>query len=119
MKSPGMVGLVWSSGSYPLEGKRRTPREPLTVLDSAVHMEGDVLHRMSIVIGAVLAAWVVLLFVLRSMKRARTGSKGLRSAGWALLFLFSGRMPPPPPETQIELERHTEKDREASRDVDS
>ena len=57
-------------------------------------MEGAAIGRILIVIGAVLAAW-------------------------ALLFLFSGRMPPPPPETQIELERHTEKDREASRDVDS
>ena len=30
------------------------------------------------------------------------------------LFLASGRMPPPPPETQIEAEANTEKDRAAA-----
>ena len=82
-------------------------------------MDADTLDKILFVIGAILVAWAVLYVVSRSMSRARTGSKGLSSGGWALLFLFSGRMPPPPPETQIELERQTEKDREASRDVDS
>ncbi len=82
-------------------------------------MDDTALRKILLVLTAVLVAWAVLWLGLRAMRRARTGSKGLSSAGWALLFLFSGRMPPPPPETQIELERQTEKDREASRDVDS
>ncbi|HTY51413.1 MAG TPA: hypothetical protein VMB48_17140 [Steroidobacteraceae bacterium] len=34
--------------------------------------------------------------------------------GWALIFLTSGRMPPPPPASQIEVELNGEKDRAAS-----
>ena len=39
-------------------------------------MEVALLGRILIVIGAVLAAWGALWLVLRSMRRARAGSKG-------------------------------------------
>ena len=55
----------------------------------------------------------------RAMRAAKRSSPGVSAAGWALLFLSSGRMPPPPPASQIELDISGKKDRESSRDVDT
>lgn len=44
-----------------------------------------------------------LLFAAYKRKhRHKKHSKGASAFGWALLFLTSGRMPPPPPQSQIE-----------------
>ncbi|HKE97187.1 MAG TPA: hypothetical protein VKB34_22950 [Povalibacter sp.] len=48
----------------------------------------------------------------RSNRSKRTG---LGSLGWVMLFLSSGRMPPPPPQSQIEAEVGEKKNREISR----
>ena len=50
----------------------------------------------------------------KAMRSARRGVPGAGGLGWALLFLSSGRMPPPPPASQIEQEMNTRKDRLAS-----
>ena len=50
----------------------------------------------------------------RAMRSAKRGVPGAGGLGWALLFLSSGRMPPPPPASQIEQEMNTRKDRLAS-----
>jgi hypothetical protein len=59
-----------------------------------------------------------LLLALGARSRARRGTQrrpsGIGAFGWALLFLTSGRMPPPPPESQIEEEMRGEKDRGSS-----
>ena len=60
-----------------------------------------------LLIGAARAA-------LRAVKRRPAG---VGAIGWALLFLTSGRMPPPPPASQIEVDMAGKKDREGSRDV--
>lgn len=44
----------------------------------------------------------VLLAVHQRKYRRRKRSKSVTGIGWMLLFLTSGRMPPPPPESQIE-----------------
>ena len=71
---------------------------------------------MPVILGIVFLAVVALgFYVMGSARRAREGRSGGGShLGWALLFLTSGRMPPPPPETQIEAEANTKKDRNAS-----
>jgi hypothetical protein len=62
-----------------------------------------------------LAVMCLAIYLMGSARRARRrGSAGGRNFGWALLFLASGRMPPPPLETQIEAEANTEKDRNAA-----
>ena len=61
-------------------------------------------------VGLVLAVLLIPFFKKTPVKR-RPSSGGL---GWALLFLMSGRMPPPPPASQIEVELNGEKDRAAS-----
>lgn len=53
----------------------------------------------------------------RSMRIAKRSTRGISAVGWALLFLTSGRMPPPPPASQIEVDLAGKKDREASRDI--
>jgi hypothetical protein len=71
-------------------------------------------------------AWVSFVLILtlagslvwlgsRAMRSARRGMPGVSGFGWALLFLGSGRMPPPPPASQIEQEMQTRKDRLNSR----
>ena len=62
-------------------------------------------------LAAMAVAALLISVVSRSMRAARRGIPGASGLGWALLFLSSGRMPPPPPETQIELERQGDKDR--------
>jgi len=49
----------------------------------------------------VLIAWFTLMFRKPGSPDAKR-SKGWSAIGWALLFMTSGRMPPPPPESQIE-----------------
>ncbi len=62
-----------------------------------------------------LAAMSLAIYVMGSARRARQRrSPGGSHLGWALLFLTSGRMPPPPLDTQIEAEANTEKDRNAA-----
>ena len=61
----------------------------------------------------VLAVLLLLAWVVRRARGAKRRPSWVGNAGWALLFLTSGRMPPPPPETQIEVELNGEKDRNA------
>ena len=72
------------------------------------------------IVGIVLVGTALVLVLLRfgsrAMGTARRGSPRLGAVGWALLFLTSGRMPPPPPASQIEEDLAGKKDREASRD---
>ena len=69
-----------------------------------------------LVLGATAAVFVVLWVAARAMRRARRGSSSVGALGWALLFLSSGRMPPPPPASQIEVDISGKKSRESSRD---
>lgn len=72
--------------------------------------------KLPILLGAAFIAIVALaIYVMGGPARVAKGrSEGARHLGWALLFLTSGRVPPPPPDTQIELELNGEKDRGAS-----
>jgi hypothetical protein len=74
------------------------------------------MNKLPIILGIVFLAAVSLsVYVMGSARRAgRRGSRSGSQFGWALLFLASGRMPPPPLETQIETEANTEKDRSVS-----
>jgi hypothetical protein len=72
-----------------------------------------------IILGSAVATFGVVWLGLTLMGRARHGVPGAVSVGWALLFLTSGRMPPPPPASQIEAELDTEKDRLVERTKDS
>lgn len=82
------------------------------------YVEGEHLHSWLtyILVVAALAALAGLLLWLvgRAMRSARRGMPGASGLGWALLFLSSGRMPPPPPASQITQELNTRKDRLAS-----
>ncbi|MGC1458616.1 MAG: hypothetical protein WA825_10090 [Steroidobacteraceae bacterium] len=72
--------------------------------------------KLPIVLGILFVMVVALaVYVMGSARRvAKSRSAGASNLGWALLFLTSGRMPPPPPEAQIEAELNGEKDRAAS-----
>ena len=72
-----------------------------------------------IVLGVTAALALLAWGAARAMRAAKRSSPGVSAAGWALLFLSSGRMPPPPPASQIELDINSKKDRESSRDVDT
>jgi hypothetical protein len=66
-----------------------------------------------------LAAVAAVLWLMIRKSRSKTRrSSSLSGTGWALIFLTSGRMPPPPPESQIEAELNGEKDRLGSRSID-
>ena len=57
----------------------------------------------ALVAFAVGCAAVLLIYAAyRAVRSAKRGSSGFGASGWALLFLTSGRMPPPPPASQIE-----------------
>jgi hypothetical protein len=71
-----------------------------------------------IILGSAVATFVIVFLAFALMRRARRGVPGVASFGWALLFLTSGRMPPPPPASQIEAELNTEKDRLVGRTTD-
>jgi hypothetical protein len=52
---------------------------------------------------AVSCAVVSLIYAaFRAVRSAKHRSSGVGAVGWAMLFLTSGRMPPPPPASQIE-----------------
>ena len=72
--------------------------------------------KLPVVLGLVFVAVLLLAVYLTGSRRraARARSAGLGNLGWALLFLTSGRMPPPPLEAQIEAELNTKKDRLAT-----
>ena len=72
--------------------------------------------KLPIVLGILFVMVVALaVYVMGSARRVvKRRSAGASNLGWALLFLTSGRMPPPPPEAQIEAELNGEKDRAAS-----
>lgn len=69
-----------------------------------------------VLIGGAFAG--LLWFMARAARSTTRRSSGIANAGWALLFLTSGRMPPPPPASQIEVELNGEKDRLGSQGVD-
>jgi hypothetical protein len=72
------------------------------------------MNKAPAILGILLLAVVLLAFYIKGGARKKRGPDGSGQLGWALLFLTSGRMPPPPPETQIEAEANTEKDRGSS-----
>jgi hypothetical protein len=74
------------------------------------------MNKVPVILGILFLAVVSLaIYILGSARRVRERrSVGGSHFGWALLFLASGRMPPPPPETQIETEANTEKDRSSA-----
>jgi len=82
-------------------------------------MPGKIGSFVLIVLVVTAALALVAWGVARAMRSAKRSSPGVSAAGWALLFLSSGRMPPPPPSTQIELDISGKKDRESSRDADT
>jgi hypothetical protein len=71
------------------------------------------------VVGVIVTVLVLLLIRAGrgALRSARRSPAGVGAIGWALLFLTSGRMPPPPPASQIEVDMAGKKDRDASRDV--
>jgi hypothetical protein len=71
------------------------------------------LSLLPIAVGLVVIAG--LLFAAHKRKhRHKKHSKGASAFGWALLFLTSGRMPPPPPESQIEQDLKARNNRSES-----
>ncbi|HET9864832.1 MAG TPA: hypothetical protein VFP37_15420 [Steroidobacteraceae bacterium] len=60
---------------------------------------------------ALFVSTVVLLLIygaIRSARSAKRKPSGAGAVGWAMLFLTFGRMPPPPPASQIEEANHGE-----------
>lgn len=74
------------------------------------------MNKAPAILGILVLAALLLAFRMARTAKARNGRRpgGGNPLGWALLFLASGRMPPPPPESQIETELSTEKDRGAA-----
>jgi hypothetical protein len=69
----------------------------------------------AVVVLAVSCAVVLLIYgAIRAVRAAKFRSSGVGAASWAMLFLSSGRMPPPPPASQIEEATHGEKDEASS-----
>jgi hypothetical protein len=71
------------------------------------------MNKVPAVLGVLFLAAVFLAIHIKGGARKKRRPGGSSHFGWALLFLASGRMPPPP-ETQIEAEANTEKDRATS-----
>jgi len=59
---------------------------------------------------------LVMQFVQRDLTVRYT--QAVMGFAWALMFLSSGRMPPPPPQSQIEQEAGERKNRETARGRD-
>jgi hypothetical protein len=72
------------------------------------------MNQVPVILGILFLAVVLLAVRIRRGAGKKKRGSGGSHFGWALLFLASGRMPPPPLETQIEAEANTEKDRGAS-----
>jgi len=67
--------------------------------------------RSALVALAVSGAVFLLIYgAIRAASAAKRRSSGIGAVGWAMLFLTSGRIPPPPPASQIEETTHGEKD---------
>lgn len=66
-----------------------------------------------IAIGVMVIGALVLVASQRKHCRKKS-SKGVSTIGWALLFLTSGRMPPPPPASQIEQDLKSRDNRNES-----
>jgi hypothetical protein len=76
------------------------------------------IFEFAVVVVIVTALLLLLIRAGRGALRfAKHSPAGVGAIGWALLFFTSGRMPPPPPASQIEVDMAGKKDREASRDV--
>jgi hypothetical protein len=70
--------------------------------------------RTALVVLTVSVAVVLLVYgAFRAVSSAKRSS-GFGAVGWAMLFLTSGRMPPPPPASQIEEATHGQKEQESS-----
>jgi hypothetical protein len=69
------------------------------------------------VIGSI-AVGIIALGFRKAKRRHKRRSKGISAFGWALLFLSSGRMPPPPPESQIEQDLSARNNRSQSAGTD-
>jgi hypothetical protein len=71
------------------------------------------------IVGLIIAAVAVLLWLMARASRSKARRPPwVGATGWAMLFLTSGRMPPPPPASQIEVDLSGEKDRNSSRSID-
>lgn len=68
---------------------------------------------LPIAIGLVVIVGLLLAVYKRQRPQGKR-SKGMSGIGWMLLFLTSGRMPPPPPESQIEQDLDARNNRSAS-----
>ena len=66
---------------------------------------------LAIGLGLVLALILGLLFDAYKRKHRHNRSTGASTFGWMLLFLTSGRIPPPPPQSQIERDLQTRNNR--------
>lgn len=74
--------------------------------------------RSALVALATIGAVCLLVYgALRAVRAARNRPSGVGAVGWAMLFLTSGRMPPPPPASQIEEATHGEKADGSSRNI--
>ena len=71
------------------------------------------------VLAVTIAFFIVAALVVKAMRWARNRPPALGGVFWAAMFLSSGRMPPPPPQTQIEQETGEKKNREVGRGDDS
>jgi hypothetical protein len=70
---------------------------------------------LAIGLGSILALILGLLFDAYKRKhRHKSRSTGASAFGWMLLFLTSGRIPPPPPESQIEQDLQARNNRNES-----
>ena len=62
-------------------------------------------------------AWIIIYLAIRSVRSAKRSPPWAGAIGWALMFLSVGRIPLPPPTTQIEENIAGKKDSESSRDI--
>ncbi len=69
------------------------------------------MNKVPLILGILFLAVALLAIRIKHGAAKKQRGSGSSHFGWALLFLASGRMPPPPPETQIEAEANTQKDR--------
>ncbi len=80
-------------------------------------MSSALIRSLLDVLSACAVVLILAISAVRLVGKAKRSPTGAGAVGWALLFLGFGRMPPPPPASQIELQMNTEKDRLASRDA--
>ena len=67
------------------------------------------LHSALVALAVSCAVILLVYGAFRAVRLAKKRSSGVGAVGWAMLFLTSGRMPPPPPASQIEEATHGEK----------